>query len=65
MTPILVTAADASTALAISITKVRELADAGVLDKRYIGKGTRNYRITYASVEAYAASLSQDPKVAS
>lgn len=59
--PILVTAGDACRILAISQSKVYELAANGQLEKRYFGKGTRNFRITYASLERYAASLSPDP----
>lgn len=61
MTPILVTVTDAAQTLALSTAKVYALAAEGQLEKRYIGKGTRNFRLTYESVEKYAAGLSQDP----
>lgn len=60
-TPLLITVRDAAQTLAISTTKIYELAGDGVLVKRYIGKGTRNFRLTYESVQAYAESLPQDP----
>ena len=61
MTPLLVTAKEAGEILSLSSTEVYDLAAKGKLEKRYVGKGTRNFRLTYASLEAYAASLSQDP----
>lgn len=58
MKPLLVTAKDAAGLLGVSTVAVYELAaDGGPLDKRYIGKGTRNFRITYASLEQYVAAL--------
>jgi excisionase family DNA binding protein len=57
--PLLVNSAEAATILAVSEKVVRDLANDGVLEKRYIG--SRNYRITYASLERYVDSLSQDP----
>lgn len=59
--PILVSVTDAARALSLSTAKVYALAAEGQLEKRYIGKGTRNFRLTYKSVEKYAASLSPDP----
>jgi hypothetical protein len=59
--PILVSVTDAAKTLAISTAQVYALAAEGRLEKRYIGKGTRNFRLTYKSLERYAASLSQDP----
>lgn len=61
MTPLMVSVADTQKILGLSSTKVYELAADGVLVKRYVGKGTRNFRIEYASLERYVASLSQDP----
>lgn len=63
-TPILVTVAEATHILSLSQTKVYELANDGVLEKRYIGKGTRNYRLTYDSLVDYVNGLSQDPVTA-
>lgn len=60
-TPILVTVKEASELLSLSSTEVYDLAAKGLLEKRYVGKGTRNFRLTYASLEQYAGSLSQDP----
>lgn len=62
-TPILVTVAEAAHILALSPARVYGLANDGTLEKRYIGKGTRNYRITYTSCQRYSDGLSQDPAV--
>ena len=59
--PILVTVADAADALAISVAETYRLAAEGKLEKKYIGNGKRNFRLTYASLERYAEGLSQDP----
>lgn len=59
--PILVTVKEAEAFLALSSTKVYELAANGTLEKKYVGKGTRNFRLTYASLVRYAEALSQDP----
>lgn len=59
--PILVTVKEAEAFLALSSTKIYELAANGVLEKKYVGKGTRNFRLTYASLQRYADQLSQDP----
>lgn len=59
--PILVTVPEAARILAISTSEVYSLAAEGQLEKRYIGKGTRNFRLTFKSLQKYAASLSQDP----
>lgn len=59
--PILVTVPEAARVLAISTSEVYSLAAEGQLEKRYIGKGTRNFRLTFKSVKKYADSLSQDP----
>lgn len=61
--PILVTVAEAANLLALSPARVYGLANDGVLEKRYIGKGTRNYRLTYDSLVDYANGLSHDPAV--
>ncbi|MFO6453095.1 MULTISPECIES: helix-turn-helix domain-containing protein [unclassified Aeromicrobium] len=60
-TRILVTAEEASKLLSVSLSMVRNLAADGVLERQYIGKGTRNYRVTFASLERYADSLPIDP----
>ena len=62
MTPILVTAKQAGEILALSTTVIYDLAAKGKLEKKYVGeKGSRNFRLTYASVVAYADSLDSDP----
>lgn len=63
MKPLLVTVAEAQMLLGQSSTKIYELAADGKLQKRYIGKGTRNFRIVYASIEAYIDTLSPDPVI--
>ena len=61
MTADLLRVADVEKMLGLSRTTVYALAADGVLKKAYIGKGTRNFRITVESIEAYRKSLSQDP----
>lgn len=57
--PLLVNSAEAATILSVSEKVVRDLANDGTLEKKYIG--SRNYRITYESLQRYVDSLSQDP----
>lgn len=64
MTPILVTVNDAASILALSTKTIYDLAAGGELEKKYVGKGARSFRLTYASVEKYADSLSSDPSAA-
>lgn len=59
--PLMVTVREAEDILKLSSTKVYELASKGVLVKRYVGNGRRNFRLEYASLERYVAGLSQDP----
>ena len=54
---ILCTARQAAELLAIGPDEVYDLANAGHLTKRYIGRGTRNYRLLVSEVRAYAESL--------
>jgi predicted DNA-binding transcriptional regulator AlpA len=62
MKPLLITARQCAELLGMSLPSVYELAsDGGPLERRYIGKGTRNFRITYESVEQYVAGLSSEP----
>jgi len=56
---LLATAREAAGILAVDVSKVYELAAAGVLERRYIGK--RNFRIPYASLQAYVDSLPTEP----
>lgn len=61
MTKILVTASEAAEMLSLSPQEVYNLAADGKFDKRYVGKGTRNFRITVESIQRYADGLSPDP----
>lgn len=61
MTATRITAKEAIERLGESRTTVYNLCATGVLEKVYIGKGTRNFRITIASIERYEASQSHDP----
>lgn len=58
---ILVTAREAADMLSIGLTDLYNLAAAGHVEKRYIGKGTRKFRIPVASLQAYADALPVDP----
>ncbi len=55
--PALYRVKDAAERLAVSQWEVRRLCDAGVLERRYIGEGSRFYRVTVSSVERYLESL--------
>lgn len=60
MKPLLVKVPQAAELLGVSRNRVYELsADGGPLERRYIGN--RNFNITYASLEAYVNSLSDQP----
>lgn len=61
MTKLLYRVAEAADVLSLSERKVYELASKGVLEKRFVGKGTRNYRIPHESLAAYVAGLSTEP----
>lgn len=58
---LLLRAAEAAEMLSLTEREVYELASKGLLEKRYIGKGTRNFRIPLASIEAYAEGLPTEP----
>lgn len=58
---LLYTVAEAAGALGISENHVYVLARNGTLEKRYIGKGTRNFRIPADSLLAYVDSLPTEP----
>lgn len=62
MTPLMVTVKDAAHLLALSEKAVYDLAADGKLEKKYVGKGTRNFRLTTASLERFVESLDRDPK---
>lgn len=51
---------DAADWIGQSVATVRELVEAGVLHRRYIGTGTRYYRVTAESIDAYVASLTSE-----
>lgn len=59
ITPRLYTVKDVAVLLSISQAHVRNLVNAGILHRRFIG--SRNYRITAASVDAYESSLASEP----
>lgn len=61
MKPLLVTAREAADMLGVGVTTVYDLAAAGDIEKKYIGKGTRNFRLTYASLESYVDGLPSEP----
>lgn len=62
MKPLLITAKEAAGLLGVSPTAVYILAASGELgERRFIGKGTRNYRLEYAAVEAYVKRLPTAP----
>lgn len=61
MSKLLYRAAEAADILGLTEREVYVLAAAGRLEKRYIGKGTRNFRIPLASIEAYAEGLPTEP----
>lgn len=63
---LLISATDAAKALSLSPRETYNLIETGVLGpKRYIGKGTRNFRLEYAFVKAYADGLPTEPRAAS
>lgn len=60
--PALYRVKDVARILSLSEWEVRRLLDAGELHRRYIGVGGRYYRVTADSVDAYLASLSEEPQ---
>ena len=46
---------------AVSEWEIRRLAEAGVLERRYIGESRRSYRITAASLDRYIDDLPDAP----
>lgn len=52
---------DAAAWLSVSDREVRRLAETGELSRRYVGQGSRFYRITGKSLDDYLASLSEEP----
>ena len=49
--------ADAAEYLSLDKSTVYELCAKGDLEKRYVGKGTRNFRIPFESIEAFRLGL--------
>lgn len=63
---LLVKVAEAADMLSVSEREVYRLMADGNLERRYIGKkGSRNYRITVESLQAYVDGLSTEPAEAS
>lgn len=58
---ILVTVAEAAEMLAVSPKTIYELTSAGEFTKRYVGKGTRNFRLQVDELVQYAAKLPTEP----
>jgi excisionase family DNA binding protein len=56
--PAMMRVADAAAYLGLSDRQIRYLAESGELQRRWIGK--RQYRITTASLDAYAAALPEE-----
>lgn len=48
---------DVADMLSVSEWEIRRLCDAGILHRRYIGDGSRFYRVTAASVDKYLDGL--------
>lgn len=59
---ILVTVAEAADLLSIDVRSVYRLTSEGVLERRYVGKGTKQFRIPVAALREYAASLPTAPR---
>lgn len=57
---LLVTAREAAEMLSLGVSSVRELVDNKTLDRRFIGRGTREYRITVESLRAYVDALPRE-----
>ena len=60
---LLVSVNEAAEMLSLTPRLVYELAANNRLEKRYVGKGTRNFRIPVTSLQAYVDSLPIDPVV--
>lgn len=57
---LLVTAREAAEMLAVSEHQVRLLVAKSLLDRRFIGQGRREYRITVESIRAYVEALPRE-----
>lgn len=58
---LLVTAREAAQMLSVGVLVIYRLAAEGKLEKRYIGRGTRHFRIPVESVRHYAETAPRDP----
>lgn len=58
----LITVAEAADMLSLSPGTVYGLAASGTFTKKYVGKGTRNFRLALVEVEEYADTLPTEPK---
>ena len=47
--------------LRLSPNSIYELAATGVFTKRYVGTGTRNFRLEVSELEAYVKGLPTEP----
>lgn len=62
--PLLYTVADAQVRSSLSRGELRRLCNEGVLERRYVGEGSRYYRITAASLDRYIDGLPSEPVTA-
>ena len=61
MRPLMVSKKVAATMLGLSEREVIRLLNEGELERRWIGDGSRYYRIPFESLEAYVAALPESP----
>lgn len=59
---ILVTVSEAAQMLGLAPATVYDLANAGEFTKRYVGRGTRNFRLQVDELQQYAMRLPTEPK---
>lgn len=58
MKSLLLTTCEAADRIGVPTSTVYDLAAAGTLERRFIGKGTRMFRLTLASVDDYRRARS-------
>lgn len=58
--PLMVTKKEAAALLALSEREVIRLVNDGELERRWVGTGTKYWRITYDSMLAYVAALPEE-----